>query len=185
MAENQVIEKLKRTFDPELIRKDFPILEREVNGKPLVYFDNAATTQKPNVVIDSMRYYYTHENANIHRGLHFLSELATESYENARLKVKEFLNAMSASEIIFVRGATEGINLIANTFCRAGMFNDGDEIIISHMEHHANIVPWQMLCERKNLKLNVIPITDEGELDMDAFEMMISEKTKLVSVVHI
>jgi cysteine desulfurase / selenocysteine lyase len=185
VAENQVIEKLKRTFDPELIRKDFPILEREVNGKPLVYFDNAATTQKPNVVIDSMRYYYTHENANIHRGLHFLSELATESYENARLKVKEFLNAMSASEIIFVRGATEGINLIANTFCRAGMFNDGDEIIISHMEHHANIVPWQMLCERNNLKLNVIPITDEGELDMDAFEMMISEKTKLVSVVHI
>jgi cysteine desulfurase/selenocysteine lyase len=184
VAENQVIEKLKRTFDPELIRKDFPILEREVNGKPLVYFDNAATTQKPNVVIDSMRYYYTHENANIHRGLHFLSELATESYENARLKVKEFLNAMSASEIIFVRGVTEGINLIANTFCRAGLLNDGDEIVISHMEHHANIVPWQLLCERKNIKLNVIPISDEGELDMEAFKEMISEKTKLVSIVH-
>ena len=175
----------RRKFDVYELRKDFPILSRLVNGKPLVYLDNAATTQKPSSVIENIKHYYTFENANIHRGLHFLSELATESYESARLKVKEFINAMSASEIIFVRGATEGINLIANTMCRANILKEGDEIIISHMEHHANIVPWQLLCERKDIKLKVIPITDDGELDLDEFKKLISEKTKLVSVVHI
>ena len=180
-------EKVKRTyrkFDVEEIRKDFPILHRLVNDKPLIYIDNAATTQKPNVVIDSMSHYYTYENANIHRGLHFLSEVATEQYENSRLKVKEFINAMSASEIIFVKGATEGINLLANTMCRAKWFNDGDEILISHMEHHANIVPWQLLCERKNITLKVIPINDNGELEIDEYKKLITEKTKLVSIVH-
>jgi cysteine desulfurase/selenocysteine lyase len=175
----------RRKFDVYELRKDFPILSRLVNGKPLVYLDNAATTQKPSSVIENIKHYYTFENANIHRGLHFLSELATESYESARLKVKEFINAMSASEIIFVRGATEGINLIANTMCRANILKEGDEIIISHMEHHANIVPWQLLCERKDIKLKVIPITDDGELDLDEFKKLISDKTKLVSVVHI
>jgi len=180
-------EKVKRTyreFDVDEIRKDFPILHRLVNDKPLIYFDNAATTQKPNVVIDSMSHYYTYENANIHRGLHFLSEVATEQYENSRLKVKEFINAMSASEVIFVKGATEGINLLANTMCRANWFNDGDEILISHMEHHANIVPWQLLCERKNIKLKVTPINDNGELEIDEYKKLITEKTKLVSIVH-
>ncbi len=176
---------VKRKFDVNEVRKDFPILSRLVNGKPLVYLDNAATTQKPSSVIESIKHYYTFENANIHRGLHFLSELATDSYESGRLKVKEFINAMSASEIIFVRGATEAINLIANTMCRANILKEGDEIIVSHMEHHANIVPWQLLCERKNIKLKVIPITDDGELVIEDLEKLISEKTKLVSVVHI
>ncbi len=174
-----------RHFNVDKVRADFPILSRKVNNKPLVYFDNAATSQKPRSVIDSITNYYTYENANIHRGLHFLSELATDAYEGARLKVKEFLNAMSVSEIIFVRGATEGINLISNSLCRANHFSDGDEIIISHMEHHSNIVPWQLLCERKNLKLKVVPINEKGEFIFEEFEKMISEKTKLVSVIHI
>jgi len=174
----------KRVFDIEKVREDFPILKRLVNGKPLVYLDNAATTQKPKQVIDALTYYYTYENANIHRGLHFLSELATESYESARLKIKEFLNAISAGEIIFVKGATEAINLVATSMCRAGWLKENDEIIITNMEHHANIVPWQLINERKKIKLRVIPITDEGELIIDEFEDMINEKTKLVSVVH-
>lgn len=173
-----------REFDIDKIRADFPILKRLVNDKPLVYFDNAATTQKPNLVIDSMINYYTHENANIHRGLHFLSEVATELYESSRLKIKEFINAMSASEVILTKGTTDGINLIANTMCRANMLKSGDEIIVSHMEHHANIVPWQLLCDRKKTVLKVIPITDEGELDIEAYKNMINEKTKLVSIVH-
>ncbi len=173
-----------RSFDIEKIRNDFPILARTVNDKPLVYFDNAATTQKPNIVIDSMTNYYTYENANIHRGLHFLSEVATELYENARLKVKEFINSMSASEVIFTKGTTEGINLIANTMCRADMLKNGDEIIISHMEHHANIVPWQLICERKDIELKVVPINDDGELDFEAYKNLVTEKTKLVSIVH-
>lgn len=176
---------IKRKFVVDDVRKDFPILTRMVNGKPLVYLDNAATSQKPQSVIDALTQYYTYDNANIHRGLYFLSELATEQYEGARLKVKEFINAMSVSEIVFVRGATEAINLVASTLCRAKLFNDGDEVIVSHMEHHANIVPWQLMAGRKNIKLKVIPINDAGELDMDAFEKLINEKTKLVSVVHI
>jgi cysteine desulfurase/selenocysteine lyase len=174
-----------RNFDVDEVRKDFPILKRMVNDKPLVYLDNAATSQKPESVIDSITNYYKFGNANIHRGLHFLSELATEAYEGARLKVKEFLNAMSVSEIIFVRGATEGINLVANSLCRMGYFKDGDEIIISHMEHHSNIVPWQLLCDRKKLTLKVVPVNDKGEFIFEEYEKLISEKTKLVSIVHI
>lgn len=175
----------KRIFDVDEIRNDFPILKREVNGKPLVYLDNAATSQKPQTVIDALTQYYTYDNANIHRGLYFLSELATEQYENARLKVKEFINAMSVSEIVFVRGATEAINLVANTLCRAKYFKEGDEVIVTHMEHHANIVPWQLMSDRKKINLKVIPISDSGEIDFEAFEKLITEKTKLVSVVHI
>lgn len=175
----------KRKFDVEEIRNDFPILKREVNGKPLVYLDNAATSQKPQVVIDALTHYYTYDNANIHRGLYFLSELATEQYENARLKVKEFINAMSVAEIVFVRGTTEAINLVASTLCRAKYFKEGDEVLVSHMEHHANIVPWQLISDRKKINLKVIPINDAGELDYDAFEKLVNEKTKLVSVVHI
>lgn len=185
ISENTINTVNKRVFNVDDVRADFPILSREVNGKPLVYFDNAATTQKPKSVIDSIVNYYSFENANIHRGLHFLSELATESYENARLKVKEFINAMSVSEIIFVRGATEGINLVASSLCRSAYFKEGDEIILSQMEHHANIVPWQLICERKNLKLKVIPITESGELDLEAYKSMVNEKTRLVSIVHI
>jgi len=175
----------KRKFDVKEIRNDFPILKREVNGKPLVYLDNAATSQKPQVVIDALTHYYTYDNANIHRGLYFLSELATEQYENARLKVKEFINAMSVAEIVFVRGTTEAINLVASTLCRAKYFKEGDEVLVSHMEHHANIVPWQLMSDRKKINLKVIPINDAGELDYDAFEKLVNEKTKLVSVVHI
>lgn len=184
LSEKVKSEILKRKFSVEEIRKDFPILKVKVNDKPLVYIDNAATTQKPDVVIESMKYYYTHENANIHRGLYFLSEAATQAYETSRMKVKEFINAMSASEIIFVRGTTEAINLISASFCRSGMIKEGDEIIVTHMEHHANIVPWQLVCERKKAKLRVIPINDNGELILEEFEPMISSKTKLVSVVH-
>jgi len=181
----ETIEKTKRKFDVQQIRNDFPILKRTVNDKPLVYLDNAATTQKPQAVIEKTNHYYTYENANIHRGLHFLSELATDSYENARLKIKEFINAMSVSEIIFVRGTTEAMNLIATSLCRANYFKEGDEIIISQMEHHANIVPWQLIQQHEGLKLRVIPITDEGELDLEEFEKLLNEKTKLVSVVHV
>lgn len=179
------IQEVKRKFDVEEIRNDFPILKRFVNGKPLVYLDNAATSQKPQAVIDALTQYYTFDNANIHRGLYFLSELATEQYETARLKVKELINAMSVSEIVFVRGTTEAINLVASSLCRAKHLKDGDEVLISHMEHHANIVPWQLMGDRKRVNLRVIPINDAGELDMDAFEKLINEKTKLVSVVHI
>lgn len=185
MPESKVIEKNVRAFNIEEVRNDFPILKRFVNGKPLVYLDNAATAQKPQSVLDSIMHYYTFENANIHRGIHFLSELATESYETARLKVKEFLNIMSVSEIIFVRGTTEGINLVANSLCRSQHFKEGDEIIISGMEHHANIIPWQLIGGRKNLKLRVIPINDAGELDLDEYVKLINPKTKLVSIVHI
>jgi cysteine desulfurase/selenocysteine lyase len=174
-----------RKFDVDKIRKDFPILSRLVNNKPLVYLDNAATTQKSRSVINSITEYYTYENANIHRGLHFLSELATELYENSRLKIKEFINALSVSEIIFTRGATEGINLVANSLLDANHFNERDEIIISHMEHHSNIVPWQLIAKKKNLKLKVVPVNDNGEFIFEEFEKLITEKTKLVSVVHI
>ncbi|AFN73585.1 Cysteine desulfurase SufS [Melioribacter roseus P3M-2] len=176
---------VKKKFDVDEVRNDFPILKRLVNDKPLVYLDNAATTQKPQSVIDALTNYYTYDNANIHRGLYFLSELATEQYENARLKVKEFINAISASEIIFVRGTTEAINLVASSLCRSKYFSEGDEVIVSNMEHHSNIVPWQLIRDRKKINLKVIPINDAGELDLEAFESMISDKTRLVSVVHI
>ncbi len=172
------------TFNLEKVRAEFPILQRDVNGKPLVYLDNAATTQKPKSVIDSISHYYTSENANIHRGLHFLSELATERYEEARVKIKSFINAMSASEIVFVRGTTEAINLVATTFERSGFLKEGDEIIITNMEHHANIVPWQLICNGK-VKLRVVPINDKGEIEFEEYKKLFNERTKFVSVVHV
>jgi cysteine desulfurase / selenocysteine lyase len=171
------------SIDVTSLRDDFPILSSLVGKKPLVYLDNAATTQKPQVVIDAIDEYYKSTNANIHRGVHYLAEKATDAYEESRRVVARFLKARSENEIIFVRGATEGINLIAHSFGKR-YISEGDVIIISTMEHHANIVPWQLLCESTGAILKVIPVSDVGELDMDAFESLLSEKTKLVSVVH-
>lgn len=166
------------------IRTDFPILEEKVYNKPLIYFDNGATTQKPKQVLDKIMYGYTHLNANIHRGVHYLSQKATEAHEASRKTVAEFINATSSDEIIFTRGTTEAINLIAFSFGEA-FCNEGDEIVISTLEHHSNIVPWQMLCERKKMKLRIIPINEKGELKMDVFETLLNDKTKLVSVAHV
>lgn len=171
------------SFDITSLRNDFPILNTKVGNKPLVYLDNAATTQKPQVVIDVIENYYKTSNANIHRGVHYLAEKATEAYEDSRKVVANFLNARSEAEIIFVRGTTEGINLIAHSFGKR-YISEGNEIIISTLEHHANIVPWQLFCESTGSKLKVIPVSDKGELDLKAFDRMLSEKTKLVSVVH-
>jgi len=171
-------------FDVYKVRADFPILARKINGKPLVYLDNAATTQKPQAVIDAMVHYYTAENANIHRGVHTLSELATESYEQARATVQRFLNAAESREIVFVRGATEGINLVAQTWGRANI-GPGDEIVISAMEHHSNIVPWQILCEQQGANLRVAPVNDAGELIVEEFEKLLGPKTKLVAMAHV
>ena len=154
-------------FDVGNIRKDFPILQQIVYGKPLIYLDNAATTQKPQVVIDTIKKYYETTNSNIHRGVHHLSQIATKEYEDSRIKIQKFINAKGNKEIIFVRGATEGINLIANSFGKLGV-RQGVEIIISAMEHHSNIVPWQMLCEEKKAKLRIIPINDDGEIIFQA-----------------
>ena len=177
------------TFDVDSIRKSFPVLEREVNNQLLVYLDNAATSQKPQAVIDALSYYYSNYNANIHRGIHTLAEEATAAYEATRNTVKEFINATSSDEIIFTRGTTEGINLVAYTWGRKNI-QEGDEIIISTMEHHSNIVPWQILCEEKKAVLKVIPINDDGELLMDdpvaiGFKQLLSPRTKLVSIVHV
>ncbi len=174
----------KKIFNVEKVRNDFPILNTKVHGKPLVYLDNAATTQKPQVVIDSLIKYYSSMNGNIHRGVHYLSEVSTKAFEDARFKIKNFINASSEKEIIFTRGTTESINLAANSFLRGG-FNDGDEVIITGMEHHSNIVPWQLLKPVKDIKLRIIPVDDNGELILDDFEKMINEKTKLVSVVYV
>ncbi len=171
------------TFPIEKIRADFPILKEKIRNKPLVYLDNAATSQKPQVVIDSISHLYMHEYANVHRGVHTLSVKATDRYEGAREKVKSFINANSTKEIIFVKGTTEAINLIAQTFGKANI-KKGDEILITAMEHHSNIVPWQMLCEQTGAILKVAPINLQGELIYDEFEKLISDKTKLVSVVH-
>lgn len=173
-----------RAFDVERIREQFPILRRQINGKPLVYLDNAATTQKPQVVIDRVRDYYSNENANIHRGVHTLSQEGTFAYEAARKTVSDFIGAADDREVVFVRGCTEGINLVASTWGSQNI-GEGDEIIVSTMEHHANIVPWQMLCERVGAKLNVIPINDKGELLLDEYEKLLSDRTKLVAVVHV
>lgn len=170
-------------FDVYTLRENFPILHRRLNGKQLVYFDNAATSQKPQVVIDALTNYYSNYNANIHRGIHTLAEEATAAYEATRGTAKNFINAASAEEIIFTRGATEGINLVAYTWGRKNL-REGDEIIISGMEHHSNIVPWQIVCEEKKAILKVIPITPNGELDLDAFKKLLSSKTKIVAVVH-
>ena len=171
-------------LDPATIRPDFPILRQRVHGKPLVYLDNAATTQKPQSVLDRLVQYYAEENANVHRGVHTLSERATEAYERARETVRRFLNAAASREIVFVRGTTEGINLVAQTYGRANV-GRGDEIVISTMEHHSNIVPWQILCEEKDARLRIIPITDSGEMRLDEFERLLSDRTRLVSVVHV
>ena len=170
-------------IDVTRVREDFPILKQTVHGKPLVYLDNAATSQKPQVVIDTLTRYYTTENSNVHRGVHYLSEQATIEYEGTRAKVRGLLNASDDREIIFVRGTTEGINLVANSYGRQNV-GDGDEIIISAMEHHSNIVPWQILCEERGARLRVIPMNDDGELLMDEYEKVLGPRTKLVSVVH-
>jgi cysteine desulfurase / selenocysteine lyase len=172
-----------KVYDVEKIRNDFPILKTTVHGKPLVYLDNAATTQKPQYVIDKANNYYKKYNANIHRGVHALSQEATEAFEESRIIVKKFINALGKNEIIFTRGTTESVNLVASTYGRVNI-NEGDEIIISHMEHHSNIVPWQMLCLEKNAKLRVIPINDDGELILEEFQKMINNRTKFVSVVY-
>ncbi|WP_214225230.1 cysteine desulfurase [Pedobacter sp. B4-66] len=166
------------------LRQQFPILNRMVKGKPLVYFDNAATSQKPQRVIDALTHYYTHYNANIHRGIHTLAEEATMAYEATRRTAQEFIGALHEEEIIFTRGTTEGINLVAYTWGRQNI-GAGDEIIISGMEHHSNIVPWQILCEEKGVVLKVIPVNDDGELLIDAYKALLNNKTKLVSVVHV
>jgi cysteine desulfurase/selenocysteine lyase len=171
-------------FDVEAVRRDFPILHQKVHGKPLVYLDNAATTQKPQTVIDATTHFYARDNSNIHRGLHALSERATAAYEGVREKVRGLINAERASEIVFTRGTTEGINLIAQTFGRRNV-GSGDEVVISTMEHHSNIVPWQMLCEEKGASLRVIPINDAGELLLDEYEKMLGPRTKIVSIVHL
>jgi cysteine desulfurase/selenocysteine lyase len=168
----------------QTLRQQFPILGRTVKGKPLVYFDNAATSQKPQCVIDALTHYYSHYNANIHRGIHTLAEEATTAYEATRFAVQEFIGADAAEEIIFTRGTTEAINLVAYTWGRQNI-GPGDEIIISGMEHHSNIVPWQILCEEKNAILKVIPVDDNGELSMPVYRELLSSRTKLVAVVHV
>ena len=174
----------KIKYDVNRIREDFPILKKMVHGKNLVYLDNAATTQKPNYVIDKVNKYYTTMNANIHRGVHALSQEATEAFEGARIQIKQFINALGKNQIIFTRGTTEAINLVASSYGRANI-KEGDEIIISHMEHHSNIVPWQLLCKEKNAKLRVIPINDNGELILEEFERMVNKRTKFISIVYV
>lgn len=171
-------------FDPTRVRADFPILARPVRGKPLVYLDSAASTQKPRVVIDTLAGFYGEDYSNVHRGVHFLSQRATDQYEAARGTVRDFLNAERDEEIIFVRGTTEAINLVAQTYGRAN-FGPGDEIIVSAIEHHANIVPWQMLCEQTGAVLRVIPMNERGELRLEEFESMLGPRSKFVSVVHV
>jgi cysteine desulfurase/selenocysteine lyase len=171
-------------FDVQKIRRDFPILNQKIHGKPLVYLDNAATTQKPQAVIDAMVRSYAEDNANIHRGVHLLSERATRAYEDARIKVQKFLNAADLREIIFVRGTTEAINLVAQTFGRANI-GKGDGVLVTEMEHHSNIVPWQLICEEKGAHLNVLPINDAGELRMDLLDGLLTDRTKIVAVVHV
>ncbi len=171
------------TFDVERIREDFPVLHQEVNGHPLVYLDNAATSQKPQCVIDALVNYYATENSNVHRGVHTLSQHATDDYEAARSKVRRFINAAEDHELIYVRGTTEGINLVAQTYGRQNI-GAGDEIVISGMEHHSNIVPWQILAQETGAVLKVAPFNDEGELLLDEYEKLLNPRTKLVSIVH-
>ncbi len=171
------------SIDVEKIRRDFPVLDEKIRDKKLAYFDNGATTQKPLTVIYAVQRFYTAENANIHRGVHFLSQQATFAYERARGRIGQFLNARDNSEIVFVRGTTEAINLVAHSYGRPNV-GEGDEIIISHIEHHSNIVPWQMLCEEKGAKLKVVPINEAGEFLFDEYEKLLSERTKIVAVTH-
>lgn len=173
-----------KTFNVKKIRADFPILQQKIKGKPLVYLDNAASTQKPDSVIQRLQHFYTHENSNVHRGIHTLSELATEEFEKSREKIQQFIHAKSFAEIIFVRGTTEAINLVAQTYGLSQIKTD-DEIIISHMEHHANIVPWQILCAQTGAKLKIIPVNDAGELILEEYQRLLNPKTKLVAICHI
>ena len=175
---------IQKSLDVYTIRQQFPVLNREVKGRPLVYFDNAATTQKPQAVIDALVNYYSHYNANIHRGIHTLAEEATAAYEATRDAVQQFINAQTREQIIFTKGTTEGINLVAQTWGRQNI-KEGDEIIISTMEHHSNIVPWHILCQEKGAVLKVIPINEQGELRLEEFEKLLSDKTKLVAIVHV
>ena len=172
------------TFNVNQIRNDFPILKQQVNGCPLVYLDNGATSQKPQSVIDSIVNYYSTTNSNVHRGVHTMSQQATDGYEGARAKVRQFINASDDREIIFTRNTTEGINLVAHSYGRQNI-GPGDDIIVSNMEHHSNIVPWQMLCEETGANLRIVPIDDAGELLMDEYEKMLSSRTKLVSITHV
>jgi cysteine desulfurase/selenocysteine lyase len=172
------------SWDVERVRKDFPLLHQEVHGKPLVYLDNAATTQKPQVVLDALSAYYTLDNANVHRGVHALSERATEAYEAARTRIQRFLHAADPREIVFVRGTTEGINLVAQTYGRQAV-RPGDEVLITALEHHSNIVPWQMLCEQAGAALRVAPIDDRGVVDQEAYERLLGERTRLVAIAHV
>ncbi|MFY2557003.1 SufS family cysteine desulfurase [Corallococcus terminator] len=172
------------SFDVQRVREDFPLLRQEVRGRPLVYLDSAATAQKPQAVIDAIVRFYQHDNANVHRGVHILSERATEAYEGARETVRGFLNARDAREIVFVRGTTEAINLVAQTYGRKHV-GPGDEILITQMEHHANIVPWRMLCEQTGATLRVIPVDDRGELVLDAVDALLTEKTRILAVTHV
>jgi len=171
-------------LDVARIREDFPVLHQMVNGKPLVYLDNAATTQKPQVVIDALVNYYTSDNSNVHRGVHTLSQRATEDFDIGRSKARQFLNAGSDQEIIFVKGTTDGINLVAQSYARPNL-GEGDDIIISTMEHHSNIIPWQVLCQEKGAHLRVIPISDAGELLIDEYEKLLTPRTKLVAITHV
>lgn len=173
----------KHTLDINAIRADFPILQRKINGKPLVYFDNAATSQTPQQVIDAIVHYYSDYNANIHRGVHSLSQIATDAYEQAREKVRAHFNAKHAHEIIFTAGTTHAINLVAHGYSQ--LLNEQDEVIVSAMEHHSNIVPWQMMCEQTGAKLKVIPMTENGELELDTFDQLLNDNTKLVFVNHV
>lgn len=171
-------------FDVHAIRRDFPILQERVNGRPLIWLDNAATTQKPKAVIDRLTYYYEHENSNVHRAAHTLAARATDAYDAARDKVRRFLNAASSQEIIFVRGATEGINLVAQSWGRQNI-QHGDEIVVTHLEHHANIVPWQMLCAEKGARLRVAPVDDSGQVRLDEYQKLLNAKTRLVAIAHV
>lgn len=184
VAESVALREPHAGFDAYRLREDFPILKQRVHGKPLVYLDNAATSQKPECVIQAEDRYYREYNANIHRGVHALSQQATDAYEEARAKVVRFLNAQSTKEIVFVRGATEAINLVASSFVRPRL-KAGDEILITAMEHHSNIVPWQMLCEQTGARLKVAPINDDGELLYEEFEKLIGARTRMVAVVHV
>jgi len=175
---------IAKAWDVERVRKDFPILFSTAHGKPLVYLDNAATSQKPRVVIDAVQEFYEESNANVHRGVHWLSEKATAIYEGTREKVRAYFNARSTKEIIYTHGTTEGINLVANAY-GSKFVSAGDEIVISELEHHSNIVPWQMLCERTGARLRVAPIDDDGQLRLDAFDALITDRTRLVAIAHV
>jgi cysteine desulfurase/selenocysteine lyase len=172
-----------RRLDAERVRADFPILSQLVHGRPLVYLDNAASTQKPRAVIDAVSRYYETQHANVHRGVHLLSERATKAYEEARVRIARFLGA-DPHEVIFVRGATEGVNLVAQTFGRTRV-GEGDEVLVTELEHHSNIVPWQMLCEEKRARLRVVPVTDAGDLDLGALERLLGPRTRLHAVTQV